>query len=89
MWKFSLLKKSEKFWHGVYSGFLMAGGFVGLIAFQNCSKSLKAKVSDQASKVTDGQIRPQQAGDCALEDGTILPEFSSRYFYSRFSVNAN
>lgn len=89
MWKFSLLKKSEKFWHGVYSGSLILSGFVTLIAFQNCSKSLKAKVSDQASKVTDGPIRPQQVGDCELEDGTILPEFSSRYFYSRSSVNAN
>jgi hypothetical protein len=88
-WSFSTLKKSEKFWHSIYSGFLVVSGFVVLVSFQNCSKGLKVKVNDQASKLDNGDVRPQQLGDCALEDGSILPEFSSRYFYSRSSVNAN
>ncbi len=79
-WSFSTLKKSEKFWHSIYSGFLVVSGFVVLVSFQNCSKGLKVKVNDQASKLDNGD-GVQSVKKCEL-DGKYLDDQESKYFYS-------
>jgi hypothetical protein len=76
--KLDAILKNEKFIYGVYQGLLFTVGFVTLLSFQNCSKSLKANVVQQASKA--GAVGGESV-KCEL-DGKSLNDQESNYFYS-------
>ena len=76
--KLDAILKNEKFIYGFYQGLLFAAGFITLFSFQNCSKSLKANVIQQASKAG---IVGGQSVKCEL-DGKVLKDQESNFFYS-------